>query len=1313
MRQRPSLTQHPRRFLDRVLVSILTSSLLAGLASAQPSLSKVYASQIEGSTQIQITYDLSSTINGSYTVSVEASVDGGVTYAPIVEATGAVGQSVATGTGKLVQWDANTSWPDQIWKTAKVRVSAIASHRFSLVPGGTFTMGNNFEKDVSMVPLHEVSLPSFSMAQQLTTLSEWQTVCDWAILHGYTDLKSVGKGKAANHPVQTVSWYEAVKWCNAKSEKEGLVPCYYTDDSQKTVYRTGDVDVANSQVKWSVSGYRLPTEAEWEYVARGGLVGKRFPWGNTISHTQANYYSSEIYSYDVSNTRGDNPAYADGTLPHTSPVDAFAPNNYGMYDPAGNVWQWCWDWYGNYSSEAQKEPHGPKSGSYRIFRGGGWRSPAEYCRVAFRYGGIPSAKDYYVGLRIASSSLQPALLSSSAAVAESAEFVVDTRPPSISSSPISVSVNEGIGAIFSVQVGSGRSPTYRWQRLPATGSTWGAPTGDSYHGTGTDTLTIDKTTAAMNGDRFRCIVSNGALPDATSDIATLTVLTPPSFVRHPVAQNVYAGSAVTFVATAEGNPAPTYRWQKDGVNLDGETASTLTIPVVSPAEAGSYRVIATNSAGATPSAAAKLTVTAAEPSITSHPENATTMLGTMVDFNITAKGIPAPTYQWYLNGEPVEGRTTDHFGAFKAEGYHNGYTFKCVVSNMLGSVESHSATLKVEMPTAPAILSEPADVIGKIGSSADFSVEATAIPLPTYQWYLNGDPVVGATRSNFGKFDIAGYHEGWQFHCVVTNTVGSVVSRSAILHVGEAAAPSVTLNPANLTVLIGEPVDFSAAFTGLPLPACQWLLNGTPAEGRTALNYGEFQAEGYHDGYTFACVATNSLGSATTRVATLHVQAPAAPTITAEPADVISRVGAEVGFTIEATGAPAPTFQWYLNGDPVNGATSPDYPAFRVENYHDGMSFYCVATNSYGSATSRVAKLHVAPPPTVLEQSTSTIAQQGASATISVTAQQATSYQWFRNGIPVTGATAADLTVNAVQSTDVGFYDCLISGLGGDALSAPVLLGLVLPDGSRTAGSIVTRPEWQNIQHPNGHTYDQYLLTGTAGTISADPGQIARVSFFDENESIVQVEMSGAGSLTVALQNSSGPTPPSFYLQPGVEYMKGRASVVLTGADATTHCSIYSVGPFTNPAVVRPDATYAGWAQVAAFGISSEDGHLGGLYHGNVSYASDMGLVGVFAPTVVSVGSLVSIHEISASESAVPYLFFGATGAIQAQVAGGTFRQDNADSITVSGLAKVRMTAGQDSSGNLVPEQQIQARLVDAFGEDVTDLLVESTVGQP
>ena len=279
---------------------------------------------------------------------------------------------------------------------------------FSLIPAGAFTMGEALESFID-APTHTVNVSAFYMAQNLVTKAQWDTVQTWAISNGYDDL-AAGAGKASNHPVQKISWYQMVKWCNARSQQEGLTPVYYTNDAQTTVYKTGDVDVTNAQVKWAANGYRLPTEAEWEKAARGGLSGKRFPWGDTISQSQANYYASSTESYDLSGAVNwrHHSTYATAPDPYTSPVGSFAANGYGLYDMAGNVWQSCWDWYGDYDTGTPTDPRGVSSGALRVHRGGSWDDVASRCRVAARcYNGhfYPSFRSDILGFRVARSSV--------------------------------------------------------------------------------------------------------------------------------------------------------------------------------------------------------------------------------------------------------------------------------------------------------------------------------------------------------------------------------------------------------------------------------------------------------------------------------------------------------------------------------------------------------------------------------------------------------------------------------------------------------------------------------------------------------------------------------------------------------------------------------------------------------------------------------------------------------------------------------------------------------------------------------------------
>jgi len=271
-----------------------------------------------------------------------------------------------------------------------------------LIPAGSFTMGDALDGTGSALPLHTVYVSAFYMDRYEVTKALWDEVKGWSGGNGYS-YESAGSGKAANHPVQTVNWRDCVKWCNARSQKEGRTPCYYNEAGLTTLYKTG---VDAPYMKWEANGYRLPTEAEWEKAARGGANGRRFPWsnGDTITHGLANYCVYQLcgtnyYACDESPTAGYHPGFADRVWPYTSPVGSFEANGYGLYDMAGNVWEWCWDRDGAYPSNPQSDPHGPEVGSYRVYRGGSWYKCAVQCRVAIRYYYASAYRNYDLGFR--------------------------------------------------------------------------------------------------------------------------------------------------------------------------------------------------------------------------------------------------------------------------------------------------------------------------------------------------------------------------------------------------------------------------------------------------------------------------------------------------------------------------------------------------------------------------------------------------------------------------------------------------------------------------------------------------------------------------------------------------------------------------------------------------------------------------------------------------------------------------------------------------------------------------------------------------
>ena len=303
-------------------------------------------------------------------------------------------------------WRVSVRMPDAV-EQPPAPTNAVPSASAS-VPPGSFVMGDGDANLPVEKPAHTVTLAAFAIDRFEVTRGDWHAVAVWANSHGYDlpeDPRIGDQVRPDSHPVTPVSWYEAVKWCNARSEMEGCTPCYYTDGLGLAAYRTGRVDLVAANVNWSGDGYRLPTEAEWECAARGSLPGTLYPWGNESPDTRANEWHYWVNELDTD----------PGAFPWTTPVGYFnggqtvapghpAPdmaNGYGLYDMAGNVMEWCWDRRGAYQAQPDVDPRGPDSGDERAVRGGSWWNEGENARCAFRYFYLPDGDPVYgsIGFR--------------------------------------------------------------------------------------------------------------------------------------------------------------------------------------------------------------------------------------------------------------------------------------------------------------------------------------------------------------------------------------------------------------------------------------------------------------------------------------------------------------------------------------------------------------------------------------------------------------------------------------------------------------------------------------------------------------------------------------------------------------------------------------------------------------------------------------------------------------------------------------------------------------------------------------------------
>lgn len=248
------------------------------------------------------------------------------------------------------------------------------------INGGTYLMGSpetEMQRETDEVQ-HEVIVSDFYIGRYEVTQKAYEEVIG----------ENPSNFKGENLPVENVTWYEAIEYCNKLSKKDGLTPAYTID---------------GENVSWdrSANGYRLPTEAEWEYAARAETITP-FNTENSISDEEANYYGHYPYGIEENYFTQENLETKPGQYRQTTvAVNSFSPNKWGLYNIHGNVAEWCFDYYGAYDLENTNNPSGPTTGTLRVNRGGGWNDYAKHLRCAYRASTTPEQKMSNIGFRVA------------------------------------------------------------------------------------------------------------------------------------------------------------------------------------------------------------------------------------------------------------------------------------------------------------------------------------------------------------------------------------------------------------------------------------------------------------------------------------------------------------------------------------------------------------------------------------------------------------------------------------------------------------------------------------------------------------------------------------------------------------------------------------------------------------------------------------------------------------------------------------------------------------------------------------------------
>jgi formylglycine-generating enzyme required for sulfatase activity len=405
-----------------IMTVLLLSATLAQAQSNELLVSHVQAALDPQTAKVDVWYRLETVDGGPVTVSLFLSTDSGATYPYLCETvSGDAGAGVPPGTSRHLVWDARVDRPGFSSTTCRLRVTANDGANpddFVYVSPGTFIMGSPTTEvghdDYDDETQHQVTLThGFYMQTTEVTNQQYRDMAQWAYGQGFAIVVgdsilcenldgstqgllyvngdceisfsggafAVDAGKAS-HPVMGVTWYGSVAYCDWLSLQQGLPRAYNHSTWQ-----------CNAGDPYTAPGYRLPTEAEWEYACRAGTQTP-FNTGSCLdAGTEANYCGSGPYTGCPSGP------YVGWTVP----VGSYPANAFGLYDMHGNLFEWCTDWYDSYGGTVT-DPVGAGSGSGRVIRGGGWRADPGNCRAAFRYGIDPSDANIYLGFRVVRSS---------------------------------------------------------------------------------------------------------------------------------------------------------------------------------------------------------------------------------------------------------------------------------------------------------------------------------------------------------------------------------------------------------------------------------------------------------------------------------------------------------------------------------------------------------------------------------------------------------------------------------------------------------------------------------------------------------------------------------------------------------------------------------------------------------------------------------------------------------------------------------------------------------------------------------------------
>ena len=645
--------------------------------------------------------------------------------------------------------------------------------------------------------------------------------------------------------------------------------------------------------------------------------------------------------------------------------------------------------------------------------------------------------------------------------------------------------------------------------------------------TGQDSLTLDISAAkTTDGGEYFVRLKNDA-GEHVSDPVKLSLNMPVFIVTGLEDKSVTVGSDVVLKVLLQGTPPVSYKWYHDGNELRGETGDRLVLNSINQLRQGTYMVAASNKFGSA-SSEAYLKVNSG-PVIMRQPGDQSVNEGGNARFTVAVTGTKPISYQWYYQGEAIEGATS---AGFELAGVKSGNAgiYGVRISNFIGEVSSDTARLTVNIPLK--LVSDLEDAMGVIGGSARFKVEVSGSGPVSYRWFKGGVLLSGASEGLL-KLDQLGSEDSGLYQVEITNPAGTI--RSGMARLDVVAGPTIAQAPVAQTVILGQSVEFSIIAGGSKPLTYQWYRDGVSIEGAVGASL-EIESATDTDAGGYSVLVTNRGSNIESDTVTLGVITPVS--ISRDLEDVTVSEGGIARFSVDASGTSPISYQWFYGGSPIDGATKSVYEIGIVAETNRGI-YQVKASNGGGRASSAEAKLSVSVTPSLLRgmEDQELLAGGNLELQVSASGTEPLTYNWYRGGDLYSSSSSAKLSIVGVTGQDGGFYQVEVVNAIGSVRSTIVEVAVIEP------ATIMKHPvDTTVIQGNNGVltvevtgsepiNYQWYhngdpLTGGTRASLNILDAQV-------ENSGTYEVHVSNqAGTVisdSVSLKLS---IPPSITLQP-------------------------------------------------------------------------------------------------------------------------------------------------------------------------------------